>query len=191
VGQITKLQLPVLRPKLGNPSRWFWGQTTRTVATNFEAKLGETIDLGFEAEQRNPYSSSFCARCRPHTASPDISIVRPSSTQPVLDHPWSSTPSLLLLPRSSSMSAMRHLSPTHHETSKHISPHETDSRVEPPKFPGLKFKPRQVNYTSQIKLRTTWFLNLPLGEYIDNINAQSLNFKFKITWSTTRRPKAK
>jgi hypothetical protein len=37
----------------------------------------------------------------------------------------------------------------------------------------------------------TWFLNLPLDEYIDNTNAQSLNFKSKTTWSTTRRPKAK
>jgi hypothetical protein len=28
-GQITKPQLPVLRPKLGNPSGWFWRQTTK------------------------------------------------------------------------------------------------------------------------------------------------------------------
>jgi hypothetical protein len=46
---------------------------------------------------------------------------------------------------------MLHLSSTHHEISKHVSSHETDSRVEPPKFPGFKFKPRQVNYSSQIK----------------------------------------
>jgi hypothetical protein len=35
VGQITKPHLPFLRMKPGNPSEWFWGQTTRTVATGF------------------------------------------------------------------------------------------------------------------------------------------------------------
>jgi hypothetical protein len=30
--------------------------------------------------------------------------------------------------------AMPHLSPTHHKIGKHVSPHETDNRVEPPKF---------------------------------------------------------
>jgi hypothetical protein len=121
--------------------------------TSFEAKPGETVDLGFEGETRNTRSSSPCARCRPHTASPNLSIVRPLSTQPVLNHPRSSTPSLLLLPRSSSLPAKPHLSPICHETIKHISPHQTNSRVEPPKFPGFKFKPREVNYSSQIKPR--------------------------------------
>jgi hypothetical protein len=153
VGQITKLQLPDLRPKMGNPSEWFWGQTTRIIATRFEAKPRETVDLGFEAKQRNPCSSSPYARCRPHIASPDLSIVWLPSTRPVLDHPWSSAPSLLLLPRSSSLPTMPHLSPTHQETSKCISPHGMDSRVELPKFPKFKFKPRQVNYSSQIKPR--------------------------------------
>jgi hypothetical protein len=130
MGQITKPQLPVLRPKQGKPSEWFWGQTTKTVATGFEAKLGETVNLGLEAKPRNSHFSSPRAQCRPYTTSPDLSIVRPPSTQHVLHHPQSSAPSLL------------HLSPTHHETSKCISPHETDSRVEPPKFPEFKFKPR-------------------------------------------------
>jgi hypothetical protein len=85
----------------------------------------------------------------------------------VLDHPQFSAPSLLLLPQSSSLPTMLHLSPTHHETRKHVSPHKTDSRVEPPKFPGFKFKPRQANYSSQIKPRTTWFLILTL--YDENI----------------------
>jgi hypothetical protein len=49
--------------------------------------------------------------------------------------------------------AMPHLSPTHHETSKCVSPHKIDSRVEPPKFPGFKFKPRHINYSSPIKPR--------------------------------------
>jgi hypothetical protein len=125
--------------------------------------------------------SSPCARCGLHIASPNLSIIRPQSTQPMLEHPLSSALSLLLLPQSSSLLAMPHRSPTHHETNKCVSPHETNSRVEPPKFHGFKFKPRQVNYLSQIKPRTIWFLNLPLAEYIDNIKAQSLNFDSRTT----------
>jgi hypothetical protein len=146
VCQITKPQLPVFRPKPENLSEWFWYQTIRTVATGFEAKPEETTDLGFEPEPRNSCSLSPCAQCRPHTASPNLSIIRPPSTQLVLDHPRSSTPSLLLRPRSSSLPAMLHLSPTHHETSKHVSPHKIDSRIESPKFSRSKFKQRQVNY---------------------------------------------
>jgi hypothetical protein len=44
---------------------------------------------------------------------------------------------------------MSHLSPTHHETSKYVSPYETDSWVEPSKFSRFKFEARQVNYSSQ------------------------------------------
>jgi hypothetical protein len=142
VGQITKPYLQILRPKPEILSDRFWGQNTRTIAIGFKIKPGKTVDRGFEAELRNPCSSSSCAQCRPHTMLPDLSMVRPPSTQTLLDHPQSSAPSLLLLPRSLSLSAMPYLSPTHHETSKHISPHKTDSIVEPPKFLGFKFKPR-------------------------------------------------
>jgi hypothetical protein len=140
VGQITKLQLPILWHNLGNSSEWFWGQTTRTIATGFEAKPGETVDLDFETEPRNPRSSPPYERCRPYTVSPDLSILQPPSTWHVLDHPWSSAPSLILMPRSLLLPAMPHLSPTHHKTSKHISPYEIDSSVEPLKFPGFKLK---------------------------------------------------
>jgi hypothetical protein len=157
--QITKPSTSVLRPKPRN----------RTIS--FEAKPGEIINLCFQARRRNQRCSSPYARCRPHTRSPNLSIVWPPSARPVLDHPWSSIPRLLLLLRSSLLPTMPHLSPTHHEISKRVSPHETYSKVEPLKFPGFKFKPRQVNYSSQIKPRTTWFLNLPLDEYIDNTKA--------------------
>jgi hypothetical protein len=140
--QIIKPWYAILRPKLGNPNELFCGQTTRTVATSFETKPGETVDLDFEAKPRNSRSSSPCAWCRPHIASPELLIIQPPSTWPMLDHPWSSAPSLILLPRSSSLPAMPHLSPTHHETSKCASPHKIDSRVEPPKFLIFKFKPR-------------------------------------------------
>jgi hypothetical protein len=140
--QTRKPERVVLRPNHKNHSHRFWDQTNRTV------------DLGFDAEPRNTRSSSLCARCRPHTALSDLSIIRLPGTGLVLDHRQSSAPTLLLLPRSSSLPAMPHLSLIHHETCKHVSPHETNSKIEPPKFLGFKFKSRQVNYSSQIKQGT-------------------------------------
>jgi hypothetical protein len=116
-------------------SAWFWGSNKKTVAVIFRLKSPnrsyqfwgqnqETVDLGIEAKPRNPCSSSPCARSRPNTALLNLLIIRPLSTRPVLDHLRSFVPGLLLLPRSSSLPAMSHLSPTHHETSKHDSPHE-------------------------------------------------------------------
>jgi hypothetical protein len=64
-----------LRPKPRNPSEWFRGQTIRTIATAVEIKSGETIDLDFEAKQKNPCSSSPYAWCKLHTMSLDISII--------------------------------------------------------------------------------------------------------------------
>jgi hypothetical protein len=37
----------------------------------------------------------------------------------------------------------------------------------------------QLLITTQTKALTTWFLNLPLDEYIDKTKAQSLNFESK------------
>jgi hypothetical protein len=114
----------------------------------FVAKPGEPIDLGFEAKPRNSCFSSPCAWYKPHMVSPDLPIVQPSSTRPVFDRHQSSTPSLLLLPRYLSLPTMSHLSPTHHETSKHDSPHEHIG-VKQLKYLGFEFKPRQVNDSSQ------------------------------------------
>jgi hypothetical protein len=58
---------------------------------------------------------------------------------------------------------MSHLSPTHHEINKCVSPHETYIRVEPSKFPRFKFKPKQVNYSSQFKQR---YLPLDFSEVV-------------------------
>jgi hypothetical protein len=116
--------------------------------------------------QRSP-----CAGCRPHTASTDLSIIRPSSTRPVFYHPCFSTPSPLLRPRSSSLSAMLHLSPTHHETSKQVSLHKTDSSVGLPKFLGFKFKPMQVNYSTQIKPRY-WSLGFSISSLMSTLTTK-------------------
>jgi hypothetical protein len=44
---------------------------------------------------------------------------------------------------------MPHLPPAHHETSKHDSAHETKIKVKQLKCPEIKFRPRQVNDSSQ------------------------------------------
>jgi hypothetical protein len=46
---------------------------------------------------------------------------------------------------------MLHLPPAHHETSKHDSPNETKVKEKQIKtnYPGFKFKPCQVNDSSQ------------------------------------------
>jgi hypothetical protein len=65
----------------------------------------KTVELGFESQPRKTCSLSPCAWYRLHMASPDLLIVRPWSTRPMLDHPQSSAPGLLLLPRFSLLSA--------------------------------------------------------------------------------------
>jgi hypothetical protein len=59
--QITKLELPILRPKPENPPPPWFGSTKKpitdfvtkpgeTVATSFEVKLEKTVATGFEAK---------------------------------------------------------------------------------------------------------------------------------------------
>jgi hypothetical protein len=60
--QITKPELPVLRPKWGNPSPpWFWGSTKKPT-TGFEAKLGETVATSFEAKLEKTNATGFEAQ---------------------------------------------------------------------------------------------------------------------------------
>jgi hypothetical protein len=48
--QITKPNLPILRPKPGNPPPpWFWGSTKKSTA-GFEVKPEETVATSFEAK---------------------------------------------------------------------------------------------------------------------------------------------
>jgi hypothetical protein len=109
--QIIKLSTLVLSPK-----PW-------TAVVVLRPNHWQTITTGFEARPENShFSSPPRLWCGSHTTSPDLLIVRPPSTQLVLDHSWSSAPSLLLLPWSSSLPTTLHLLPTHHETSKHVSP---------------------------------------------------------------------
>jgi hypothetical protein len=180
-GPNQKTVVVILRLKSPNRSCRFRGPMQKPEATGFEAKPGETVDLSFEAKPWNSYSSSRYGRCRLHIASTDLSIVRPPSTRPLLDHPQSSAPDLLLLSRSSSLPAMSHLSPTHHKTSKHDSSHKIDnSRVEPPKPPGFKFKSWQANYSSQSNHGTDHLVSQSPPWWVHwQQKAQSLNFKSK------------
>jgi hypothetical protein len=91
----------------------FEAKPAKTIAAGFEAKLletvrmvlrpnhSQTVDLGFKAQPRNLRSLSPRARFRPHTASPDLSTVRPLSTRPVRPSPVlytrSSTPATVLV----------------------------------------------------------------------------------------------
>jgi hypothetical protein len=75
------------------------------------------------------------------------------------------------MPRSSTLSTMPHQSPTYHETSKCVSPHKTYSRLKPLKFPRFKFKPRQVNYSSQIKPRY-WPLGFSISPLMSTLTTQ-------------------
>jgi hypothetical protein len=55
----------------------------QTVLVVLRSNYWQTVDLDFEAQPRNPGSPSSCARCRPHTMSPDLPIVRPLSIRPM------------------------------------------------------------------------------------------------------------
>jgi hypothetical protein len=229
--QITKPELPVLRPKPGNlPPPWFWGSTKKlaigfeaklgetvttsfeakqektivagfkakpleTVTTDFEAKLAktvrvvlrpnhsQTIDLGFEAQPRNPCSSSPRARCHPISRLPGYRV------PDLCDHPWSSAPGLLLLPRFSSLHAMPHLPPAHHETSKRDSPNKTKGKEKQNEQSRIQIQTSPSQWLITIKPR-----NWPLGFSISPLmsplttKAQSLTFESKTPWSIARRP---
>jgi hypothetical protein len=60
--KITKQELPILRPKLGNPPPpWFWG-STKKITTSFEAKPGETATTCFEAKLEKIVATDFEAK---------------------------------------------------------------------------------------------------------------------------------
>jgi hypothetical protein len=60
---------------------------------------------------------------------------------------------------------MPHLPPAHHETCKHDSPNKTKVKEK-----QNETIPDSKTHHNQPKELTTWFLNLPLDESIDNKN---------------------
>jgi hypothetical protein len=74
---------------------------------------------------------------------------------------------------------MPHLPPAHHETSKDDSPNETkikekQNETVPDSNSNLT---KSMTHDNQTKEWTTWFLNLPLDESIDN---KSIKFEVQI-----------
>jgi hypothetical protein len=148
-------------------SQWFWGQTTDKPSTlvlrlNQETWAPRLHVYGADRTRRHPTSRS------PDHRVPDL-----------CNHPWSSAPALLLLSQSSSLHAMLRLPPAHHETSKHDSSNETKVKEKqnetlPDSNSNLT---KSITHHNQTKKLTTWFLNLPLDESIDN---KSINFEVQI-----------
>jgi hypothetical protein len=66
---------------------------------------------------------------------------------------------------------MSHLSPAHHETSKHDSPYDTKIKVKQQKHPGFEFKPRHANDSSQIKPRY-WLLGFSIFPLMNPLRTQ-------------------
>jgi hypothetical protein len=69
---------------------------------------------------------------------------------------------------------MPHLPPTHHETSKRDSPNETKVKEKQNKHvsDSNSSLAKSMTHHNQTKKLTTWFLNLPLDESIDNKNTK-------------------
>jgi hypothetical protein len=93
---------------LENVATRFVAKPAKTVQVVLMRNHSQTVDLGFEAQPRNPRSSFPRARCRPHMVPPDLSITRPPSTRPVRPSPVlctrSPTPTTILV-------AARHTAP--------------------------------------------------------------------------------
>jgi hypothetical protein len=60
--QITKLELPILRPKPGNPPPPWFLASTKKLTTGFEAKPGETVATSFKAKLEKIIATGFEAK---------------------------------------------------------------------------------------------------------------------------------
>jgi hypothetical protein len=74
---------------------------------------------------------------------------------------------------------MPHLPPAHHETSKRDSPNETKVKEKQNEtiLDSNSNIVKSITHHNQTKELTTWFLNLPLDESIDN---KSTKFEIQI-----------
>jgi hypothetical protein len=75
------------------------------------------------------------------------------------------------------MHAMPHLPPAHHETSKHDSPNEIKMKGKQNETIPDSNSNLSKSMTHRTKDLTTWFLNLPLDESINN---KSTKFEVRI-----------
>jgi hypothetical protein len=139
-------------------SEWFWGQTTYKPSTSVSRLNQETRPPslhmpGADRTRRQPTS-------------------RPSGhwVPDLCDHPRSSAPGLLLLPRSSSLHAKPRMPPAYHKTSKRDSLNERKIKEKQNEtiLDSNSNLAKSMTHHNKTKELTTWFLNLPLDESIDN-----------------------
>jgi hypothetical protein len=145
----------------------------KTVTTGFETKQLETIATSFEAKPVKTIQT-LVLRLNQETRAPRLHVHgadrtrrHPTSRPPghrvpdLCDHPRSFAPGLLLLPQSSSLHAVPHLPPAHHETSKCDSPNETKVKEKQNKtIPDSNSNfAKSMTHHNQAKEWTTWFLN--------------------------------
>jgi hypothetical protein len=150
----------------------------KTVRVVLRPNHSQTVDLGFEAQPRNTHSSSPRARCRPHTAPPDLLIARPPSTQPVRPSPVlcirSPTPAIILI--TACHAALATYTPRDKQTlffKRNIDKRKTKQTI----LDSNSNLTKSMTHYNQIKQLTTWFLNLPLDESVDN---KSTKFEVRI-----------
>jgi hypothetical protein len=141
----------------------------KTVRVGLRPNHSQTIDLGFNDQPRNSCSSSPRAWCRPHTAPPDLSIARPPSTRPVRPSPVLCTrfptPTMIII-------AACHAAPatcTPQDKQTRFSKRNNGKRKENETIPDSNSNlAKSMTHHNQTNKLTTWFLNLPLDESIDN-----------------------
>jgi hypothetical protein len=136
----------------------------RKCPSGFEAKPltnRPTLVLRLNQETRAPSLHVLGAdrtRCHPTSRPPGHRVPN------LCDHSRSFAPGLLLLPRSSSLHAIPHLPPAHHEASKRNSPNANETKVKgkqnktvPDSNSNLT---KLMTHHNQTKELITWFLNL-------------------------------
>jgi hypothetical protein len=85
---------------------------------------------------------------------------------------------------------MPHISPAHHETSKHDSPNETKEKGKTNKLSQIRIQASPSQWLITIK-STDWPLGFSISPLMSPLTTkiQSLKFESKTPWSTPRRPK--
>jgi hypothetical protein len=129
----------ILMPKLPNRQYWFWGPNRKTVTMvlrlNREIHTFRLLHV-YDTDRtwRHPTSQSSSHRV------PDLCLIIPNLSHQVSYY--------FIDSRRYPSCRIRHLH-THHETSKHVSPHRiTESGLVQPNY--VKFNLEQVNYSSHV-----------------------------------------
>jgi hypothetical protein len=180
--QLKKTIVVILSLKSPNRSYRFWGTNRKICRSWFWGSIKKPVLL---------ISLYTVQIIHGVTRPPDLPILQPPSTRPVIDHLRSFAACLLLLHRSSSLPVMSHLSHTHHETSKCDFPHKIhSSRIT--EMSQIQIQKWHINDSSQLNQGTDHLVSQSLHWWVHwKQKTQSSNFESKTPWNTSRRPKAK